>query len=706
MKKKMLKYAAFVITALCIALLLPTQSMAAQLPLSDYDNLPEGYMAMGTEDEARSMSGSNSYQLVIIERVRDLESEYSRDIFYDFYNLPNETYQYNINKKEFENRTALIVQTPGVAMTFHYTDMITGPEEFLNQYTMITDEEYRNKDAMNWPDAIKLDTIGGYRAVHSIITYEEVEGYFQNDHWFIPLQTPTPHYGTVYIKLNISNEVEVSGDLTVEEIPDIYEQWLAECLETTENWVDEMMKFSYTVRADEYEIGQISDVWQQPGDEQPGTGEPETEDPVIEEPHSENEPDSSAAPQPGEQDTPSGEQEADMDPVSPADSDSTTDSTKEEIGSTDTGDDSDDYADPAEAAIITIISILMAILFGGAGGTAPNASAPAGTGGTPISSPAEAGVSKWLQFDNDGDIEATDPVNGQKRTYVHNGDGTYTNPITGATYTPDELSAQMEHRAANADTIRQDEAQFTQNVREDNERNLERSDESRQLEEDLQRERQERLRKEKIERIAVNLGISGASEDEVRQELQRRLERDEEFRQKMNEYAGNLDDAVDILEATVDIADYAMAAGEAVVPGGKAVSATYKGIKNIGSTVAEKGLSTGSVIEGAIKGGTEAAGTLMDAGVGKAATTFGGTVAGEVAEAINEGEDLTSAAMEGFVKGAVNTATGAVGDAYGDMVQGDSLLNTAAEAAGKIGETGFSKEVADPAFDELLNKDK
>ena len=52
--------------------------------------------------------------------------------------------------------------------------------------------------------------------------------------------------------------------------------------------------------------------------------------------------------------------------------------------------------------------------------------------------------------------------------------------------------------------------------------------------------------------------------------------------------------------------------------------------------------------------------------------------------------------MEGFVKGAVNTASGAVGDAYGDMVQGDSLLNTAAEAAGKIGETGFSKEVADP----------
>jgi hypothetical protein len=102
-----------------------------------------------------------------------------------------------------------------------------------------------------------------------------------------------------------------------------------------------------------------------------------------------------------------------------------------------------------------------------------------GTGGAPA--PAGSGLSRWLRFDGDGDIEATDPVNGQRRTFVKNGDGTYTDPISGATYTPEELSEQLEHRAGNAGTIRQDEEQFEKNVREDSQRNQERSEESSQL---------------------------------------------------------------------------------------------------------------------------------------------------------------------------------------------------------------------------------
>ena len=360
-----------------------------------------------------------------------------------------------------------------------------------------------------------------------------------------------------------------------------------------------------------------------------------------------------------------------------------------------------EHADPLTTLVISILAILLSILFGNTGGFIPTA--PAGTGGAPA--PVGGGLSKWLRFDGDGDIEATDPVNGQRRTFVHNGDGTYTDPVSGATYTPEELSEQMEHRADNAGTIRQDQAQFRQNVDEDSQRNQERSDESKQLEEDLQRERQERTRQEKIERIANDLGMSGASEDEFRQELSRRMERDEDFRQKMNDYAQRRDTAVDILEATVEAADYGMAIGEAVVPGGTTVSATYKGIKNIGSTVMEKGASVGSVVEGAIKGGTEAASTVMKPGIGKAVTTFGGTVAGEVAEAVNDGEDLTRATMEGFVKGTVNAASGAAGDAFGDMVGGESLLNKTAEAAGKVGETGFGKDLADPTYDKIINKD-
>ncbi len=331
---------------------------------------------------------------------------------------------------------------------------------------------------------------------------------------------------------------------------------------------------------------------------------------------------------------------------------------------------------------------------------------PVGTGGAPAPAPADSGLSRWLRFDGDGDIEATDPVNGQRRTFVKNGDGTYTDPVSGATYTPEELSEQMEHRADNAGAIRQDEAQFERNVSEDRRRNQERSDESRQLEKDLQRERQERTRKEKIERIATDLGMSGASEKQVRDELERRMERDEDYRQKMNDYAQRRDTAVDVLEATVEMADYTMAAGEALVPGGKEVSAIYKGVKNIGSTVMEKGLNTGAVIEGAIKGGTEAATTMMDAGIGKAATSFGGTVAGEVAEAVNDGGDLTDALIEGAAKGALNAAGGAVGDAYGDMVGGDGTINKMAETAGKLGEVGFEKNITGKVDDIVHGKDE
>lgn len=373
---------------------------------------------------------------------------------------------------------------------------------------------------------------------------------------------------------------------------------------------------------------------------------------------------------------------------------------------------SDNPAGPLATITISILAILLSILFGNTGGFIPTV--PVGTGGAPAPAPAGSSLSRWLRFDGDGDIEATDPVNGQRRTFVKNGDGTYTDPVSGATYTPEELSEQLEHRADNAKTIGQDEAQFEQNVREDRQHNQERSDESSQLEKDLQRERQERSRKEKVERVATDLGMSGTSEKQVIDELKRRMERDEEYRQKMNDYAQRRDTAVDILEATVDIADYTMAAGEAVVPGGKAVSATYKGIKNTVSTMAEKGASWGSFTEGAIKGGTEAATTMMKGGIGKAGVAFGGTVAGEVADAVNDGGDLTDALVKGTVKGTFNAASGAVGDAYGDAVGGtygemlgkDSTIKKVAETAGKLGEVGFEKNVTGTVGDNLNGENK
>lgn len=705
MKKIIKRFAAFIVITLCLTLLLPFCAIAQQLPVfSDYNNLPEEYLAMGTQNEELTVKGSYSHLLAINEKVRHIESEeyeYTRNIFYDFTNLPENSYFHTSNRQDFDN--GYIYQSPGVVMHFRYTDKITGVDEFLNQYKLITDEEYKNKDASNIPDSIKLDTIGKYKAVHATISYEDADGFFQNEHYFIPLPTPIPHYGTAYFMLTISNEVQVKGDLKVDELPEIYDQWLTECLETTEGWVNEIMNFNYTVRADEYVEGPLSDAWPKSNDEPS----------PIEDPAPEASPEQSNEPQTDEDKTPVEEPEANEDNKPGKEQESEKEPTKNDKDNkkadnadedNDSEDSSDGYADPVDAAIITIISILISILFGGTGGYVP--ATPVGTGGTPASSPSGNDFGKWIRYDEEGDIEATDPISGEKRNFVHNGDGTYSDPVSGATYTPEELSQQMKHREKNAQTIRQDQEQFKKNVDEDSMRNQELSNDSKRLEEDLRRERDERAHREKVERVATNLGMSGASEDDVKKELARRMKRDEEFRQKMHDYAKRRDMAVDILEKTVEIADYAMSAGESLGgAAGKAVSATYKGIKNTVSTVAEKGLSTGSVVEGIIKGGTEAATTIMDSGIAKAGVTIGGTVAGEVASAVNEGGDFGDAIKDGLISGTGNAAIGAVGDAIGEAVEGDGLLNKAAETAEKLAETAYGKEIVEPMYDNLTNKD-
>lgn len=705
MKKMMKRFATFTMLNFCLTFLFPFAAMANQLPaINDYNNLPEGYQAMGTQNEELTNKGSYSYLLAINEKVRNIENEeyeYTRDIFYDFTNLPENSYFHSSNRQDFGN--GYIYQSPGVVMYFRYTDKITGVDEFLKQYKLITDEEYRNKDAASIPDSIKLDTIGKYRAVNATISYEDVEGYSQNNHYFIPLPTPVPHYGTAYLLLIVSNDVQVGGDITIDEVPKIYDQWLAECLATTEGWVNEIMQFNYTVRADEFIEGPASDEWPQSDNEPSPSEEPTSE--ATPEPGNESQIDEGSTPveEPGtnEDNAPVKEPESEKKPDKSERADNKNDSSDEESKSEN---NPDDYADPLDAAIITIISILISILFGGAGGSVPNT--PAGADVTPASSPSGNDLGKWVHFDDEGDIEATDPISGEKRNFVHNGDGTYTDPVSDATYTPEELSEQMNHREENAQTIRQDQEQFKKNVDEDSRRNQELSKDSKRLEEDLRRERDERAHREKVERVATNLGMSGASEKEVKEELARRMERDEEFRQKMHDYAKRHDMAVDALETTVDIADYAMSAGESLGgAAGKAVSATYKGIKNTVSTVAEKGLSTGSVVEGIIKGGTEAATTIMDSGIAKAGVTIGGTVAGEVASAVNDGGDFGDAIKDGLISGTGNAAIGAVGDAIGEAVEGDGLLNKAAETAEKLAETAYGKEIVEPMYDNLTNKD-
>jgi len=54
-------------------------------------------------------------------------------------------------------------------------------------------------------------------------------------------------------------------------------------------------------------------------------------------------------------------------------------------------------------------------------------------------------------------------------------------PVSDATYTPEELSQQMDHREENARTILKDQEQFKENVSEDSKRNEERSEDGKKL---------------------------------------------------------------------------------------------------------------------------------------------------------------------------------------------------------------------------------
>ena len=102
----------------------------------------------------------------------------------------------------------------------------------------------------------------------------------------------------------------------------------------------------------------------------------------------------------------------------------------------------DELANEEETAAISIAS--------GIAGLVGAAAAAAGLSGG-------SGHSGYIKKDEDGDYVIRDPVTGEERIYVKNKEtGYYTNPLSGAEYTEDELYNQVESRSENADVLRQD----------------------------------------------------------------------------------------------------------------------------------------------------------------------------------------------------------------------------------------------------------
>lgn len=107
-------------------------------------------------------------------------------------------------------------------------------------------------------------------------------------------------------------------------------------------------------------------------------------------------------------------------------------------------DEWDEHTSEEETAAISALAALAGI----AGAAAAAGSLAGGMGGS---------SSGYIRKNKEGDIIVNDPVTGEQRIYVADPrTGRYTNPLTGADYTEDELQSSVASRAENAGVLGQD----------------------------------------------------------------------------------------------------------------------------------------------------------------------------------------------------------------------------------------------------------
>lgn len=204
-----------------------------------------------------------------------------------------------------------------------------------------------------------------------------------------------------------------------------------------------------------------------------------------------------------------------------------------------------------------------------------------------------------------------------------------------------------------------------------------------------------------IDRIASKNGITATDKKTIRKELsekQKIKEEDAKSRQKIVEH---IDTTINVTEKVVEAADYAMAAGEAVVPGGKAVSATYKVLKGVGEVSVDSTKNGGDIIEAVVTSSADAINTFTGSKLTKAGNTIGSQIAGKVSNAIYNDKSVSEAIEKGAKTGAAAATVNALGDELGGAFGTD-----AGNAVGNVAASAYQKHAVDPKMSKNLNKKK
>lgn len=378
-----------------------------------------------------------------------------------------------------------------------------------------------------------------------------------------------------------------------------------------------------------------------------------------------------------------------------------------------------DYLDmPGSTGAKVLVAILSAVL-GGVGGAAGAvlAGAAGGAAGALSSELTEAiasaaseaasgsgnGLGRYISRDSDGDLNVTDPVTGEKRLYKSNGDGTYTNPLTGATYTESELVGSIESRNENRDVLGQDVKTASDAIAAQRADNQGLSDYALQYSADKHASEAALEHELYKERLEIKYGAEGEDLKDAIASRQAQAEAAGEYYQNR---ADNLDIAVKGLEVTQTVADTGVDVLAGMTgPTGQTIKRIYTVGKNTATRLSEA-VCSDDPLKKDYAAALAMAGfdSLADIGqdmAGDAGFQITSNIGSEVfkngMQNLYDGKDFLEGAGQSAVTGAAKGVVDKIGSVIGDnqsqitkdTLRSDMAFIGHASASGNVSEKGI-----------------
>lgn len=333
------------------------------------------------------------------------------------------------------------------------------------------------------------------------------------------------------------------------------------------------------------------------------------------------------------------------------------------------GDDTVDVHRAEDGSIaISFVGATVAAIAGSAAGAGGAAGAGAGMGAAegPAAGSDGPDLDRFITKDDDGDINVRDPATGEKNVYVSNGDGTYTNPLSGATYTEGELKSHVASRLENSDLIRQDQQTARNAIESQRQANQQLSQDGREY---LQQKHEDeaRLNREiQLDHMWQKYGGERGDEKSIRQAMAQQQGKNVERQQRDQAYADKMDNIVKGLEVTQAAADIGVDV-LATVTGQQGIKTAYTVGKNFASRMSDAYVNNKDMQGAIAMAGFD---SLIDIGLDKAENAgfhITGNAAGDfmknTLENLNNGDDWNKNWDKALVTGAAKGTIAKVGNA-------------------------------------------